>query len=239
MAKRNKTASRNIYKHGTTRKADPVYTPFKGLKDVLGQRIFDESNDHRVTSKTDEEIFLEAMADVREIKEFRKIPLQQPTKILLQKVKTDDSMRILQQVVNGEIKMQLSDTGEYIEWVSPRIKKDIARKLHQGVFSVQDYIDLHGMTLREAEEAFHLFFQGALKRRLFCIKVIHGRGLRSPNGPVLKEALKIWLQGKLRKWILAYSSAKDCDGGLGATYIILKTNPPVSSFMKEGIKRGE
>ena len=226
MARRKKAVAVNLHKHGTAGKAEPLYTPFKGLRDALGHRKFDEAKDNPVTSKTDEEIFQEAMADVREIKEFRKIPVQRPAKTERQRAKTDNtdnSVQILQQIVNGESKIRLSDTGEYIEWVSPRIRKDIAQKLHRGDFSVQDYIDLHGMTLKGAEEAFLLFFQEALKRQLFCIKVIHGRGLRSPQAPVLKEALKAWLQGKLRKRILAYSSAKDCDGGLGATYIIIKT----------------
>ena len=130
--------------------------------------------------------------------------------------------------MNGEIKIRLSDTGEYIEWIRPGIRKDIAQKLHQGDYSVQDCIDLHGMTLGEAKRALSLFFKEAIKKHLFCIKVIHGRGLRSPGEPVLKEALKKLLQGQFKKWILAYSSAKDCDGGLGATYIILKSHPSVS-----------
>ena len=224
MAKRKKAVSVNLHERGTAGKDEPVYTPFKGLRDALGHRESAEIKDNPVIGKTDEEIFLQAMADVREIKEFRRIPVQRPVRTERQRIKTDDSIEILQQIVNGESKIRLSDTGEYIEWVSPRIRKDIAQKLHQGDFSVQDYIDLHGMTLREAEEAFLLFFQEALRRQLFCIKVIHGRGLRSPHGPVLKEALKEWLQGKLRKRILAYSSAKACDGGLGATYIIIKTS---------------
>jgi DNA-nicking Smr family endonuclease len=95
--------------------------------------------------------------------------------------------------------------------------------LHEGDFSVQDFIDLHGMTLAEAEEAFSFFFRDSLRKHLFCVKVIHGRGLRSPGEPVLKTALVKWLQGTFRKRILAYATAKDCDGGLGATYIILKT----------------
>ena len=118
------------------------------------------------------------------------------------------------------------------------MRKDIAWRLHQGDFSVQDYIDLHGMTLSEAEEALCLFFREAIKKRLFCVKVIHGRGLRSPRGPVLKEALKRWLQGSFKKWVLAYSTAKDCDGGLGATYLILKSNPSVSPLIKGRNKMG-
>jgi DNA-nicking Smr family endonuclease len=208
-----------------TDRSEGTFTPFQGLKKELKRKGHEEDKKPTKKEQTEEEIFLNAMADVKEIREFREIPLSNPPQFNYSKAnkKTDDSVDILRKIVNGEKKIRLSDTGEYIEWVSPRIRKDIAQRLHQGDFSVQDYIDLHGMTLSEAEGAFRLFFHDALKRRLFCIKVIHGRGLRSPKGPVLKEALKTWLQGKFRKHILAYSSAKDCDGGLGATYIILKS----------------
>jgi DNA-nicking Smr family endonuclease len=212
-----------------TERSEGTFTPFQGLKKALRRKGYEEDKSPTIKEQTDEEIFLNAMADVKEIKEFREIPLSDPPQFKNSKeyskisTETDESVEILRKIVNGERKIRLSDTGEYIEWVSPRIRKDIAQRLHRGEFSVQDYIDLHGMTLSEAEAAFRLFFQDALKRRLFCIKVIHGRGLRSPKGPVLKEALKTWLQGKFRKRILAYSSAKDSDGGLGATYIILKS----------------
>jgi DNA-nicking Smr family endonuclease len=199
------------------------FTPFKRLKEVLENNKYTFNEKNAIANKTDEEIFLDAMADVREIREFREIPFKSPKGIRRGYVRTDDSLDVLKKIVNGEIKIRLSDTGEYMEWISPDIRKDIAKRLHQGDFSVQDYIDLHGMTLREAEEAVCLFFREAIKKRLFCVKVIHGRGLRSPRGPVLKEALQKKLQGSFRKWVLAYSTAKDSDGGLGATYIILNS----------------
>jgi len=214
------------------------FTPFKGLKEALESNKYTFSKKDTIKRETDEEIFLDAMADVREIKEFREIPLKKPPRFKHRPVRTDDSIEILRQIVNGKGKIRLSDTGEYIEWISPAIRKDIAQRLHQGDFSVQDYIDLHGMTLSEAEEALCLFFKEAVKKRLFCVKVIHGRGLRSPRGPVLKEALKKWLQGSFKKWVLAYSTAKDCDGGLGATYLILKSNPSVSPLIKGRNKMG-
>ena len=173
-------------------------------------------------TKTDEELFSEAMAEVREIREFREIPFKSPRGIKPHTIRPENGVEILKQIVKGEGKIRLSDTGEYMEWTSPRVRGDITRRLHQGDFAVQDSIDLHGMTLGEAEEALTLFFKDAVKRRLFCIKVIHGRGLRSPNGPVLKEAFRKLLHGPFSKWVLAYATAKDCDGGLGATYVILK-----------------
>jgi DNA-nicking Smr family endonuclease len=204
------------------------FTPFKGLREALEDRKFVLQKKNSTAkdvagTKTDEELFRDAMADVREIREFRRIPAGKPPKIKHLPVRRDNSLETLQSIVKGETRIRLSDTGEYIEWIRPNMRKDIVQRLHQGDFSVQDSIDLHGMTLREAEEAIGSFFRNAIKSRLFCIKVIHGRGLRSPGGPVLKEALIKWLHGNFRKWVLAYSSAKDCDGGLGATYIILKT----------------
>lgn len=176
-----------------------------------------------VHHKTDEEIFSEAMADVREIKEFREIPFQKSPGANPRAVQGDNSIEMLRQIVEGKKKIRLSDTGEYMEWTSPSLRSNISRKLHEGCFAVQDCIDLHGMTLGEAEEALHLFFREAIRKRLSCIKVIHGRGLRSPHGPVLKEALRKWLHGSFRKWVLAYATAKNCDGGLGATYIMLRS----------------
>ncbi len=212
------------------------FTPFKGLKEaikchgcILSDRILPET-------KTDEEIFADAMADVREIKEFREISPKQPAKVPPLPKQRDDTIEELRRIVRGESKIRISDTGEYIEWTGPSVRKDIAQRLHRGNFSVQDFIDLHGMSLAEAEEALTLFLREAIRKRLFCVKVIHGRGLRSQKGPVLKEALKKLLQGQFRKWVIAYSTAKACDGGLGATYVILKSQTSASPITKGGIK---
>ena len=195
---------------------------FTSLKDLKTIKETFEVRKTAPRTKTDEELFIEAMSEVREIREFREIPFKSPRGIKPRPIRPEDGVEILKQIVKGEGKIRLSDTGEYMEWTSPRVRGDITRRLHQGDFAVQDSIDLHGMTLGEAEEALTLFVRNAVKRRLFCVKVIHGRGLRSPNGPVIKEAFRKLLHGCFSKWVLAYATAKDCDGGLGATYVILK-----------------
>lgn len=173
-------------------------------------------------SSNDDDLFLTAMADVREIREFREIPYKrQPVREPCRKSGGDD-IEILRQIVRGQRKIRLSDTGEYIEWNSPGMRKDIGPRLHRGDFSVQDDIDLHGMTVEQAEAALTSFLRSAMARRLYCVKIIHGRGLRSPRGPVLKEALVTWLQRVYRRYVHAYATARDCDGGLGATYVILR-----------------
>ena len=189
---------------------------FKELKNILEIKKLPKSD------KTDEDIFLEAMADVREKQEFRKIPYSSPAIMKIPSYQSEDDIEVLKEIVHGKKKIRLSDTGEYIEWTRPGARKDLAKRLHKGDFSIQDYIDLHGLTLTETEEVLTEFFRKALARQYSCVKIIHGRGLKSPHGPVLKEALIRRLQGSFRKWVLAYATAKDCDGGLGATYVLLK-----------------
>jgi DNA-nicking Smr family endonuclease len=163
------------------------------------------------------------MADVKEIPEFREIPFRTPVKVeRRQPCLEEDVLTALKDLVEGRRRMNIRDTGEYIEWRGPRTRKDVTEKLHGGHFSVQDYVDLHGMSLAEADAALTAFIKAAVSRGYFCVKVIHGRGLRSPGGPVLKKAVQKWLQTSFSRWVVAYASAKDCDGGLGATYVILK-----------------
>jgi len=98
---------------------------------------------------------------------------------------------------------------------------DILGKLRRGHWSVQGEIDLHGHTTDEAHDALADFLDDARQRGYRCVRVIHGKGLTSPNKePVLK--------GKVRKWlshwddVLAYCEAPPHAGGGGAVLILLR-----------------
>jgi DNA-nicking Smr family endonuclease len=85
---------------------------------------------------------------------------------------------------------------------------------------VQREIDLHGLSAAEAKQALRSFLVAALEQQVGCVRVIHGKGLRSgPRGPVLKSAVS----GVLRRSdaVLAYVSARPADGGTGALYVLL------------------
>lgn len=177
---------------------------------------------------SDEELFKRAMADVREIREFRETTIRKKKPDIIErkkKAETEEARELLMSIVTGNASIRLSDTGEYMEWVNTGARKDLCERLHRGDFSIQDYIDLHGMTLIEAEGEIARFLRNSISKGLSCVKIIHGRGLSSPKGPVLKTALVKWLQGKFKKYIIAYATARDKDGGLGATYVILNRNP--------------
>ncbi len=186
----------------------------------LSAKPISASADEQTPKNEDAELFYREMASVKEIKEFRELD-RKVCKAKPRAPQPDNAMLELRRIVEGTAPIRISDTGEYVEWTSPDISREMSRRLHKGEFAVQDAIDLHGMVLEEAREAFSGFIRHALSCGYFCVKIVHGRGLRSPHGPVLKEAVKLWLS-RMSGSLWAYASAKPRDGGLGATYVILR-----------------
>jgi DNA-nicking Smr family endonuclease len=193
-------------------------SPFEGLKEALRKK----KKETPARAKDEEEVFREAMEGVREIGKFRRLPLRRPAVQRTFGKGKDAGMEALLDLVEGRAHITLSDTDEYVEWVRPGLRKDTARRLHAGEFSVQDFLDLHGLTAGEAGAELAGFVKDAVRRNLYCVKVIHGRGLRSPGGPVLKKAVLRMLGGPMRKHINAFATARQKDGGLGALYVLLR-----------------
>jgi DNA-nicking Smr family endonuclease len=97
-------------------------------------------------------------------------------------------------------------------------------RLRRGHWSVQGELDLHRLTSSEAHDALADFLFDARGRGLRCVRVIHGKGLSSPNRePVLKSKVRRWLS----QWdeVLAYCEAPRHGGGGGAVIVLLKAPP--------------
>ncbi len=123
------------------------------------------------------------------------------------------------------------ETGEELRYLREGLGSDVLRKLRRGVWVLQDELDLHGMTRAEAHAAVAGFIAQALKNGMRCVRIIHGKGLRSKNRePVLKGQLGRWLARKDE--VLAYCQARRPDGGSGAVVVLLKadrkTRPPLT-----------
>ena len=59
----------------------------------------------------------------------------------------------LQRLVECGQGYRVADTPEYIEGRGLDVPRDLTRRLHQGTFSIQDHLDLHGLGVWEAQEA--------------------------------------------------------------------------------------
>jgi len=214
------------------RKREPEdfsFRPFRNLKESIDKfkikPVTGKNTGKATVCPDDEELFHLEMTGVREIKEFRKIPVIQRRVVPILKAHDSEkeALKTLEEISKGKRPIRLEDTQEYVEWVNSEYRDaPIAKKLHEGIFAIQDSLDLHGFTSDEAETRVEEFLRRSLLNGLRCVKIIHGRGLKSLHGPVLKEALARWLSGRFRKNIIAFATARRCDGGLGALYIMLK-----------------
>jgi len=205
----------------------PFHNPFKDLKHLLKKKKKKPSRSDAVRPipVSDEMMFMKAMKEVSEIKEFRELPLHTKKKASVScegRPLDIEAVTALEEIVSGRRPVHLPDTPEYIEWINKDYKDSIAIRLHKGHYAIQDCLDLHGLILEDAELEIDRFFRESLKNNHKCIKIIHGRGLRSANGPVLKDALVKLLSKRYRKHIVAFVSARQCDGGLGALYVLLR-----------------
>lgn len=113
------------------------------------------------------------------------------------------------------------ETGEELVYARPGVQHGVMRRLRRGGYRCQGELDLHGLFVPAAREALARFLAESRDSGRRCVRIVHGKGLRSPNGqPVLKSKVARWLAR--RRDVLAYCSAPAHDGGLGALYALLK-----------------
>ena len=144
----------------------------------------------------------------------------------LQRREEEEVLSKLEDLVRYGKGFNISDTPEYVEGTGYHVHPAFAKRLHQGDYSVQAHVDLHGFNVNGAKELFEKFLRGAVLSGKTAVLIVHGRGLSSPSEPVLKKKVVEWLtRGPWRKWVAAYASARRCDGGVGATYVLLRTRP--------------
>ena len=114
----------------------------------------------------------------------------------------------------------LLHTDEELSFRRPGVGPDVVARLRRGRWSIQGQLDLHGLRRDEARAALVEFIAVAARRGWRCVRIVHGKGLRSgQRGPVLKQTVN----SLLRRFaaVVAFSSARQVDGGTGAVYVLL------------------
>jgi DNA-nicking Smr family endonuclease len=218
------------------REPEGLNRPFKGLKDLLKQKAAAAARARptpRPASQppapepTEDEIFSDAMAGVLRPDwncSGSEPPAQPaPSSGLAPR---DDPIGQLRRLVDSGEGFTVSATPEYMEGIGYQAPPHITERLHRGDFAVQAHLDLHGLTAEAAREVFDAFMKDSILTGKSAVLIIHGRGLSSPAAPVLKTRVSQWLSsGPWRKWVVAFTSARMCDGGSGASYVLLRRRP--------------
>ena len=182
------------------------------------------NNPETDATKEDDEIslFHDSMRDVK--------PLTISDKVVHARKHTHPVPHRIQQDEQSAPKDPLSDhisleiaAGDEWSFLRPGLSRQTLRRLRRGYWRIQAHLDLHGFTRDEARLELAIFLDASSKNNFRCVRVIHGRGLRSRDRePVLKISIGNWLVQ--RNDVLAFCQARPEDGGSGAVLVLLKAS---------------
>jgi DNA-nicking Smr family endonuclease len=223
-----------------SKKAGPGYRPFENLDDLIKRRDFklaptplpeysQEGSKRAAETLDDDALFQQAMADVHPIQRNHvqsRNPRRVPIHLDPNSDDESETLKYLRHLVETGHGFVISQTPEYIEGRGRDVPAEITRRLHDGRFTIQAHVDLHGMGVPLAKATFDRFMNDSIAMDRHGVLIVHGRGLSSSNYPVLKYKVHDWLsRGYWRRWVIAFTSARSCDGGTGATYVLLRHRP--------------
>jgi len=135
---------------------------------------------------------------------------------------------------------------EFIKQVKPRdvlsFKRDgvqhgVFKNLRLGKYSIDSRLDLHRMTVAQAQLQVSRFVNDCMKHDIRCALITHGRGENRENPALLKSCTNHWLQQMDE--VLAFHSAQPQHGGTGATYLLLRKSKEKSVENFERHQKGK
>jgi len=133
-----------------------------------------------------------------------------------------DEQAALHESLHGHIGLQdRLEGGDEPHYLRSGLAQNVLRDLRRGRWVTQDEIDLHGLNRDEARHRLATFLAECLHHGKRCVRVVHGKGLGSPQKiSILRQLVRGWLAQ--RQEVLAYCQAKPPDGGEGALIVLLR-----------------
>ena len=119
-----------------------------------------------------------------------------------------------------------------MEFLREGVQQAVVDKLRQGGYPVQAQLHLIRRPLAECRRLLLPFIHDAYHHDLRSVMIVHGRG-REIDSPanVLRSYLAKWLQQFDE--VQAYTSAQSSDGGLGATWVMLRKSERAKANNRE------
>jgi len=167
----------------------------------------------------DVRLFRDAVRDVKPISNARQL-VRASAPLPRARFTRADRHAVLRESLSGSTDDPAIAAGDELAFHRAGLQSPVLRKLRRGQYRVEAELDLHGLNVAAAKLALREFLADALHRQMHCVRIVHGKGLRSGHrGPVLKSAVS----GILRRTgaVVAFASARPVDGGTGAVYVLL------------------
>ncbi len=98
------------------------------------------------------------------------------------------------------------------------------RQLKRGTLRISGELDLHGQFREAALAKLERFIAAAHGSGQKAVLVITGKGINSPEGPVLQGAVAAWLRREGRHMVAEFAAAPRELGGSGAFVVFLRSS---------------
>jgi len=171
-------------------------------------------------SDEDSRLFREAIGEIRQFDPVApppESPKPEPHPYMFEA----DEAAVPRELLDMAFDPGLMEVGEELTYLRDGYPPKLLRQLRRGQFSVQDEIDLHQMNAAAAQATIADFLAHAAEQGFRCVRIVHGKGLRSKaSGPVLKVLTDRLL--RRRDDVIAFASARPMQGGTGAVVVLLK-----------------
>jgi DNA-nicking Smr family endonuclease len=120
---------------------------------------------------------------------------------------------------------QLLEADDTLSWARDGVSPITVRRLKRGYWPPEAQLDLHGLSSEAAREALANFLNASQARGFRCVRIVHGKGLRSKHGePVLKLKTRNWLMQAHP--VLAFAQPAEEAGGAGVALVLLRLLTP-------------
>lgn len=171
-------------------------------------------------SKDDNDLFRNEMRDVIRSRPNNRVVPSRPKPKPVPTQRLEDERAVLTELSRLAFELDDIEFEDDAVFLRPGLSRDILRKLRRTHWVIQDHLDLHGLTSEEAIEATAEFLADCRRRGLRCVRIVHGKGLRSRGRePVLKHRVRRALVR--RSEVLAYVEPRQIHGGGGAVVVLL------------------
>ena len=206
--------------------------PFRALKGLTPPTAAEDKYvrprlEKAIKAGDDRELFLRAVAGARKIRNESTAPDETAPQIPEEKSHVLEARQDNQLFIQAmrEVKVMARSVQQNSEEAGDghrRSSSSRMKQLKRGTIRISQEIDLHGFLRDEAMVRLEHFIAAAYNQGLEAVLVITGKGVNSPDGPVLQGAASAWFRDRGKGMVVEYSPAPREKGGTGAFVVFLR-----------------